>query len=347
MKDVTIVGATGAVGAELLAILAERGVEASSLRLFASPRSAGRRLQHRGGSIVVESAEGDSVHAAFEASDTVFLAASGDASRRLAPIAVAASCVVIDNSSAFRDDIACPLVVCGVNESVLDGFEGPGVIANPNCSTIIALAAIAPLRRLGGLVRMTVCTYQAISGAGAEAMEELESQARAWAADAPLPVTRLGRQGIFNVFSHDSEVDADGVNREERKLETETRRILAAPGLLVSSTCVRVPVLRAHTEAIHLEFDRPVDVDAARAILATAPGLEVVDDPERRRFPEPIHATGRDEVLVGRIRRDPGVPDDRGLALFAAGDQLRKGAALNAVQIADAIDARFEGHRRG
>ena len=347
MKDVTIVGATGAVGAELLSILADRGVEAPNLHLFASPRSAGRRVKHRDGSIVVESADAEAVRAAFEASDTVFLAATGEASRRLAPIAVAASCVVIDNSSAFRDDPDCPLVVCGVNDSVLDGFTAPGVIANPNCSTIIALAAIAPLRRLGRLERMTVCTYQAISGAGAEAMQELESQARAWVAGRPIPAERLGRQGIFNVFSHDSEVDADGVNREERKLETESRRILDAPGLLVSSTCVRVPVLRAHSEAIHLEFDRPVDVDAARAILATSPGLEVVDDPDGRRFPEPIQATGRDEVLVGRIRRDPGVPDDRGLALFAAGDQLRKGAALNAVQIADAIDARFEGHRRG
>lgn len=340
MKDVTIVGATGAVGAELRSILADRGVEASNLRLFASPRSAGRSLDHRGASIRVESADAESIRAAFEASDTVFLAATAEASRRLAPIAIEASCVVIDNSSAFRADPDCPLVVWGVNESVLDEFERPGVIANPNCSTIIALAAIAPLRRLGRLRRMTVCTYQAISGAGAEAMGELESQARAWAAEEPLPAAHLGRQAIFNVFSHDSDVDDDGVNREERKLETESRRILEAPELLVSSTCVRVPVLRAHSEAIHLEFDRTVDVDAARAALANAPGLEIVDAREGDRFPEPIHATGRDEVLVGRIRRDPGVPDGRGLALFAAGDQLRKGAALNAVQIADAIDAR-------
>ena len=344
MKDVTIVGATGAVGAELRAILADRGIEASGLRLFASSRSAGRSLEHRGESIAVESADGERIRAAFEASDTVFLAATAETSRRLAPIAVASSCVVIDNSSAFRDDPDCPLVVCGVNDAVLDGFTGPGVIANPNCSTIIALAAIAPLRRLGRLLRMTVCTYQAISGAGAAAMSELESQARAWAADEPLPTATLGRQGVFNVFSHDSEVDADGVNREERKLETESRRILADPDLFVSSTCVRVPVLRAHSEAIHLEFDRAVDAEAARAILANAPGLEVVDDREGRRFPEPIHAAERDEVLVGRIRRDPGVPDGRGLAFFAAGDQLRKGAALNAVQIAEAIGGRG-GHR--
>ena len=343
MKDVTIVGATGAVGAELRAILADRGVGASNLRLFASPRSAGRLLEHRGASIVVESADAACIRAAFEESDVVFLAATAEASRRLAPIAVASSCVVIDNSSAFREDPDCPLVACGVNDSVLDGFAGPGVIANPNCSTIIALAAIAPLRRLGRLLRMTVCTYQAISGAGAEAMEELESQARAWAADEPLPATHLGRQAIFNVFSHDSDIDDDGVNREERKLETESRRILDAPELMVSSTCVRVPVLRAHSEAIHLEFDRTVDVDAARAALADAAGLEIVDDREGDRFPEPIHATERDEVLVGRIRRDPGVPEGRGLALFAVGDQLRKGAALNAVQIAEAIDARREG----
>lgn len=337
MKDVTIVGATGAVGTELRGILADRGVEASSLRLFASPRGAGRSVEHRGRSIPVEAATADSVRSAFEESDTVFLAATAEASRRLAPIAVESSCLVIDNSSAFRGDPGCPLVVCGVNDSALDDVDGPGVIANPNCSTIIALAAVAPLRRLGRILRMTVCTYQAISGAGAEAMQELESQARAWAAGRPLPSARLGRQGVFNVFSHDSEVDADGVNREERKLETESRRILAAPDLLVSSTCIRVPVLRAHSEAIHLEFDRSVDADAARETLSSAAGLEVVDDVAGGRFPEPIHATGRDDVLVGRIRRDPGVPDGRGLALFASGDQLRKGAALNAVQIAEAI----------
>ena len=340
MKHVTIVGATGAVGAELLAILADRGVDASRLRLFASSRSAGRRVDHPGGSIVVESADETALRDAFAWSDVVYLAANGRVSRRLAPIAVAASCTVIDHSSAFRGDPGCPLVVCGVNDEVLDGFEGPGVIANPNCSTIIALAAIAPLRRLGRLVRLTVCTYQAISGAGAEAMVELEAQARAWASGHALPTTRLGRQGIFNVFNHDSEVDPAGVNLEERKLEIESRRILAQPELRVSSTCVRVPVMRAHSEAIHVEFDGPVDPTEARTILSRAPGLELVDAPEDRRFPEPIHATGRDDVLVGRIRRDPGVPDGRGLALFAVGDQLRKGAALNAVQIADAIESR-------
>ena len=305
--------------------------------MLASPSSAGRTIPYRGDSLPVHEADESACRAAFAESSVVFLAAGATVSARLAPIAAECGCVVIDNSSAFRSDPTCPLVVAGVNDAALDGFESPGIIANPNCSTIIAVTAIAPLRRFGRVLRITASTYQAISGAGAAAMEELEDQARAWASGDRLPVERSGRQMVFNVFSHDSPVDADGVNEEERKLERESRRIFADEDLRVSATCIRVPVLRAHAEALHLEFDQAVDPGAARAELQGACGVTVVDDVEGAKFPEPIDASGRDEILVGRIRRDAGVPDDRGLAMFVCGDQLRKGAALNAVQIAELL----------
>ena len=305
--------------------------------MLASPSSAGRTIPYGGESLSVHVADESACRAAFAESSVVFLAAGATVSARLAPIAAECGCVVIDNSSAFRSDPTCPLVVAGVNDAALDGFESPGIIANPNCSTIIAVTAIAPLRRFGRVLRITASTYQAISGAGAAAMEELEDQARAWASGDRLPVERSGRQMVFNVFSHDSPVDADGVNEEERKLERESRRIFADEDLRVSATCIRVPVLRAHAEALHLEFDQAVDPGAARAELQGACGVTVVDDVEGAKFPEPIDASGRDEILVGRIRRDAGVPDDRGLAMFVCGDQLRKGAALNAVQIAELL----------
>ncbi len=337
MEGITIVGGTGAVGRELLEILAGRGVAPGRCRLLASPSSAGRTIPYRGDSLPVHEADESTCRSVFAESSVVFLAAGGAVSARLAPIAVECGCVVIDNSSAFRSDPTCPLVVAGVNDAALDGFASPGIIANPNCSTIIAVTAIAPLRKFARVVRITASTYQAISGAGAAAMEELEGQARAWASGDRLPVERSGRQMIFNVFSHDSPVDVDGVNEEERKLERESRRIFADEDLRVSATCVRVPVLRAHAEALHLEFDRAVDPSEARAELQGANGVTVVDDASGTKFPEPIDASGRDEILVGRIRRDAGVPDDRGLAMFVCGDQLRKGAALNAVQIAEIL----------
>lgn len=335
MEGITIVGGTGAVGLELLGILAGRGIAPGRCRLLASPSSVGRTIPYGDGSLSVAAADDATCRSAFKKSGVVFFAAGSEVSGRLAPMAVECGCVAIDNSSAFRSDPACPLVVAGVNESTLEGFRSPGIIANPNCSTIIALTAIAPLRKLGRILRITASTYQAISGAGAAAMAELEAQARAWASGDRLPTEQSGRQMIFNVFSHDSPVDVDGVNEEERKLERESRRILGDDALRVSATCVRVPVLRAHAEALYLEFDRAVDPRAARAELEAAAGVEVVDGPDGKKFPEPIDASGRDEILVGRIRRDSGVPEDRGIAMFVCGDQLRKGAALNAVQIAE------------
>lgn len=335
MDGITIVGGTGAVGLELLGILADRGIAPARCRVLASPSSVGRSIEYGEGSVSVAAADDAACRAAFAESAVVFFAAGAEVSRRLAPMAVECGGVVIDNSSAFRSDLSCPLVVVGVNEDDLDDFRSPGIVANPNCSTIIALAAISPLRKFGRILRISASTYQAISGAGAAAMEELEAQARAWAVGDPLPMERTGRQMIFNVFSHDSPADADGVNQEERKLEQESRRILGDAELRVSATCVRVPVLRAHAEALHLEFDRAVDPQEVRSELEATNGVVVVDGHDGNKFPEPIDASGRDEVLVGRIRRDGGVPNDGGIAMFVCGDQLRKGAALNAVQIAD------------
>jgi len=330
MSKVVLIGATGAVGEELLGVLAERDFSIGALRVCASDRSAGRTCLFGGEERTIEVATPD----VLEGADLVFMSADAETSRQLGPEAVARGCTVIDNSSAFRMDASCPLIVPEVNGDQLDAFTGPGIIANPNCSTIIALMALAPLRALGRITRITACTYQAISGAGQAAMNELEAQAQAWADEKPMPTDAMGRQVIFNCFSHESPIGADGMNTEERKLQDETRRILGDDSIEISATCMRVPVLRAHTEALHVIFDRPIDPEAAAATLAAAGGLSVVDDPQ------PIDATGGDDVLVGRIRRDHGVADGRGLALIACGDQLRKGAALNAVQIAERLAQR-------
>jgi aspartate-semialdehyde dehydrogenase len=322
VSNIVVVGATGAVGRELLGLLEDRAP--SALRLCASERSVGKTISFAGNPVAVELARPE----AFDGADVVYFCADKATSLALVPAAVERGCVVVDSSSAYRMDPSVPLVVPEVNGDVLDAFERPGIIANPNCSTIIALMAISPLRSLGRIIRITACTYQAISGAGAAAMAELEDQGRAWAEGKPLPMEVMGRQVVFNCFSHESPKGEDGMNEEERKLQNETRRILDDEDVRVSATCVRVPVLRAHSEALHIEFDRTVDPKEAEALLAQAPGVRM--DPD----PQPINAAGGDDVLVGRVRRDGGVADGRGLALFVCGDQLRKGAALNAAQIA-------------
>lgn len=329
---VAIVGATGAVGREMLAILEQRDFPVKSLRLFASPRSRGMRIPFRGSDVVVE----DLAHGAIpEGIDLALFSAGKAQSKEWAPKFRDAGALVVDNSSAFRADPACPLVVPEVNPHALDAVAGPAIIANPNCSTIIALVAITPLHRALGIERMVVATYQAASGAGAAAMAELESQARAFTHGTPLDTAIFGRQYLFNVFSHNSAVGADGSNEEERKLLTETRRMWESDAVRVCATCVRVPTLRAHAEAIHLEFARPTSEPEIRALLAGAPGVRIVDDRAANRFPEPLDAAGGDDVLVGRIRMDQSVPNNRGAALFVCGDQIRKGAALNAIQIAE------------
>jgi len=335
---VAIVGATGAVGQELLAILEERSFPVSGLRLYASPRSAGRTARFRGEEHVVEAVpeSGDL------GADVVFSSAGGALSREHA-WRWAEHAVVIDNTSAWRMDERVPLVIPEVNPHAVAGHRG--LIANPNCSTIIALMALAPLHRAFGLRRATVATYQAVSGAGAAGIGELREQSAAVLAGGTTPSgeplgasttpRKFRHQIAFNLFSHDSDVGSDGYNGEERKLALESRKILDAPHLAISATCVRVPVFRAHSEAIHAEFERPVGEEEARAVLAAAPGVRLVDDRAGNTFPMPLAASGGDATLVGRIRADASLPG--ALALFVAGDQIRKGAALNAVQIGEAL----------
>lgn len=328
---VAIVGATGAVGQELLALLEERSFPVTALRPYASARSAGRTVRFRGEDLRIATLPEDGDLDA----DVVFSSAGGTLSKAHARDWARHGAVVVDNTSAWRLDPATPLVVPEVNADA--ALAHRGIVANPNCSTILALMVLAPLHRAFGLTRATVATYQAVSGAGAKGIAELTRMTRAALKGEPAEPEAFAEDIGFNLFSHDSDVGDDGYNVEERKLILETRKILSAPDLALSATCVRVPVYRAHAEAIHAEFARPAGETEARAVLADAPGVRVVDDRAANRFPTPRGASGRDEVLVGRIRADASRPG--GLALFLAGDQIRKGAALNAVQIAEALAA--------
>jgi len=332
LPNVAIVGATGAVGVELVRCLEERNFPLASLRLLASSRSAGRKVRFRGQTLTVEALGDDS----FEGVDLALFSAGSGLSKVYGPKAVAAGAVVVDNSSAFRMDPDCPLVVPEVNAETLAGHNG--IVANPNCVAIIAGVPIAPLARAFDLRRVQMATYQAASGAGAAAMEELRASTQAWLAGAAFTPQVLPHPYAFNLFSHNADVDPEsGYNGEELKVIEECRRILSAPELPIGVTCIRVPVLRAHAIALTLEFDRVVDPDLAREVLAAAPGIRVIDDRERNHFPMPSEAEGQGDVLVGRVRRDLGDPSGRSLALFVAGDQLLKGAALNAVQIAERL----------
>jgi aspartate-semialdehyde dehydrogenase len=332
MKSVAIVGATGAVGQEFCAILRQRRFPVRSLRLLASERSAGRTIMGLDGPARVEQLTPQ----ACAGIDLAFFSAGAAVSREFAPLAVLAGAVVIDNSSAFRMDNDVPLVVPEINPEAARRHRG--IIANPNCSTIVMAVVLWPLHRLSPVRRVVVSTYQAASGAGARALAELESQTRAvLAGERPQPEV-FPVPCAFNVFSHDSPLGDDGYNLEERKLIRETRKIFGDQSIQIAPTCMRVPVMRAHTEALAIEFAQPVTVEQARAALASAPGVRVVDDPASNRFPTPLEATGHDEVLVGRLRQDPTLADRRGLQLICSGDQLRKGAALNALQIAELLE---------
>jgi len=331
-QRVAVVGATGAVGIEMIKCLEARDFPVADLRLFASPRSAGKRLTYRSEAIPVEPAT-DRI---FEGIDIAFFSAGGGTSRTLGPAAAKAGAVVVDNSSAFRMDPAVPLVVPEINPEAAAGHTG--IIANPNCSTIIAIMPLWPLHHRNPLKRMVAATYQAASGAGAAAMEELRESTRASLEGRAFAPKVLPHPYAFNLFSHNSKIDPEtGFNEEETKMIKETRKIFGAPEIRIAATCVRVPVLRAHAVAITAEFERPIAPEEARDILQTAPGLRVVDDPDANHFPMPTEASGQDDVLVGRIRRDPSDPSGRSLLLFACGDQLLKGAALNAVQIGELL----------
>lgn len=333
---IAIVGATGAVGQEILSILALRRFPLSDLRLLASGRSAGKKMSCGDNEYEVRELTPE----AFDGCDIAIFSAGAATSREFVPIAVERGCTVIDNSSAFRMADGVPLVIPEINEDVLDDMDGPGIIAVPNCSTIIALMAVTPLYDAVGVERMVVSTYQAISGAGAAAMAELEQQARDFAAGNPLLSPVLGKQCLFNVFSHNSAMGEDGYNAEETKMVNETHKIWGDDSVGITATCVRVPVLRTHSESINLTFRKPLSEESAREILSKAPGVKVVDDRAKNKFPEPLDASGIDAVLVGRIRADYSQPPGMGLNLFVVGDQLRKGAALDAVQIAECVMAR-------
>lgn len=327
-----IVGATGAVGQELLELLAQRNFPLSELKLLASSRSAGKTLTYAGKQIVIEEARPE----AFAGLDVAIFSAGGGTSRALAPEAVKRGCVVVDNSSAFRMDADVPLIVPEINAEALAGHRG--IVANPNCSTAVALMALAPLHQAFGLLRFFASTYQAVSGTGAAAMAELEEQLRAWAAGSTSEPRVYPHPIAFNLLPHVDQFLDSGYTKEEMKMLHESRKILGLPGLQVSTTCVRVPIMRSHSIAISAEFERPVDVAAARSAVAAFAGAEVVDDPAHCRYPMPLEASGRERCLVGRIRRDSLFAN--GLSLFVSGDQLWKGAALNAVQIAEELVAR-------
>jgi aspartate-semialdehyde dehydrogenase len=330
---VAIAGATGAVGTEFLRVLERHRFPIASLRLLASERSEGKRIRFAGEDLVVQRLTEN----AFEGVQIAFFSAGASRSRQFAPAAVRAGAVVIDNSSAFRMDPQVPLVVPEIN--IDDAQHHQGIIANPNCSTIIMLMAVAPLHRRWRAKRVVVSTYQAASGAGAQAMQELLDQTAAVLKGKEVTPRVLPHQIAFNLFSHNSAVNEYGYNEEEWKMIHESRKILHEPGLAITATCVRVPVLRAHSESINIEFaERRPSVDEARQALAECPGVKLVDDRERNHFPMPIEATDREEVLVGRIRED--VSNPMAMDLFVSGDQLLKGAALNAVQIAEAMIAR-------
>jgi aspartate-semialdehyde dehydrogenase len=329
--NVAIVGATGAVGQEFLTVLAERDFPIKNLRLLASARSAGKTVEYRGKAYVIEELTKDS----FGGVQIAFFSAGGSISKEFAPAAVAAKAVVVDNTSAFRMKDGIPLVVPEVNAEQIQKHNG--LIANPNCSTIIMNVPVWPLHRANRVKRIVVSTYQAVSGAGAWGLHELEAQQRAAATGQPIAKEKFPHQIVNNLFSHNTKVAENGYNEEENKMVNETRKIFGDARLMITATCVRVPVPRAHSESINLEFERPMSPEQVRAILSKAPGVKLVDDRENNHFPMPLEASGQDDVLVGRIRQDVSREDGRGIELFVSGDQLRKGAATNAVQIAERL----------
>lgn len=330
-KNVAIAGVTGAVGQEFLSILAERDFPIDSLKVLASSRSAGKRIEYKGKEYTVEELTKDS----FSGVGIALFSAGGARSKEFAPAAVEAGAVVVDNSSAFRMEADVPLVVPEVNAHAI--AEHKGIIANPNCTTIIANVPVWPLHKANPIKRMIVSTYQAASGAGQGAMLEMIQQAKEVLDERPVTRDKLRYQLAFNLYCHDSKIEPNGYNEEEMKMVKETRKIFGCSDIAITCTCVRVPVMRTHCESINLEFKDPITPEEVTEILKMAPGVSIIDDRENNRFPMPVDATGKDDCYVGRIRQDESIPDNRGINIWVAGDQLRKGAALNAVQIAEKL----------
>ena len=329
--NVAVAGATGAVGVEMIKTLEKRNFPVANLKLLASSRSAGKTATFKGEKITIEELKSDS----FKGIDIALFSAGADVSREFRDSVVKSGAVMIDNSSAFRMEPDVPLVVPEVNPE--DVKLHHGVIANPNCSTIIMLVAVAPLHRAKKLRRMVAATYQATSGAGAKGMAELLEQTRQILDGQPIAPKAFAHRIAFNLIPHIDVFYDNGYTKEELKMVNETRKMLHDDSLRITCTCVRVPVLRAHSESLNLEFEEEITPDEARAILDAAPGVKVVDDPAAKLYPMPVEAAEQYDVRVGRIRQDISRDDRRGLEIFVSGDQVLKGAALNAVQIAELL----------
>lgn len=329
--NLAIAGVTGAVGQEFLKIIEQRHFPFDSLKVLASSRSAGKKIEFKSKEYTVEQLSKNS----FDRIDIALFSAGGARSKEFAPAAAKAGAVVVDNSSAFRMDPEVPLVIPEINPEKIK--EHKGIIANPNCSTIIGIVPVWTLHKANPVKRMVVSTYQAASGAGMQAMLELEKQSRE-ILDGKKPTCKaFPYQIAFNCFSHNAALSPNGYNLEEVKMVNETRKIFDCPDIAITCTCIRIPVFRAHCESINLEFTDPITPDQVRDLLSTAPGVSLIDDRKNNRFPMPIDATGKDDIFVGRIRQDESIPENRGINIWVAGDQLRKGAALNAVQIAEKL----------
>ncbi len=327
--NVAVVGATGAVGNRMIQVLDERNFPVKEIKLLASARSLGKSLDFKGKSYPVEELREDS----FKGIDVALFSAGSGVSKKFAPFAVDAGCVVIDNSSAFRMDPDIPLVVPEVNADVVKG--GPGIIANPNCSTIQMVVALKPIRDAAGIRRIVVTTFQAVSGTGKRAIEELRAQAGEVLEGKPISKEVYPHQIAFNCLPHIGAFLDSGFTEEEMKMVHETRKIFSDPDIQVCATTVRVPVYYGHSESVNVEMHRPLSVEKARELLVAAEGVRVIDDPSTFQYPMPLDAEGKDETLVGRIRLDPSV--ENGLVMWVVADNIRKGAASNAVQIAEVM----------
>jgi aspartate-semialdehyde dehydrogenase len=327
---VAVVGATGAVGVELIHCLEQRDFPLAELRLFASARSAGKSLKFRGKKIKVR----ELTEKSFDGVHIALFSAGSSTTKKFAKAAVAAGTIIVDNSSAYRMDPDVPLVVPEINPQAIKTHKG--II--PNCSAIISITPLWPIHKKNRIKRMIISTYQAASGAGAAAMEELRESTRAYLDGRKFAPKVLPHPYAFNAFSHNTKIDpATGHNEEETKVVNETRKIFGDPSIAIGITCVRIPVLRAHCVSVTFECENPISPEEVRKILSKAPGVKVVDDAERNYFPMPVDASGQDDILVGRIRRDLSDSTGRSISIFSAGDQLLKGAALNAVQIAERL----------
>ncbi len=335
--NVAVVGATGAVGRMMIKVLEERAFPVKNLRLFASPRSRGKTLPFKGEEIPVDVLEEQK---GFSGIDIALFSAGASRSLDYAPRFAADGAVVVDNSSAWRMDPEVPLIVPEVNPHALAGYKNKGIIANPNCSTIQMVVALKPLHDYGRLKRVVVATYQAVSGGGQKAVDELINQVKAWCKGEPLPEPRVfAHQIAFNCLPHIDVFLENGYTKEEMKMVNETKKIMEDPSIAVTATTVRVPVFYGHAEAVNLETEKKITVEKARELLADFPGIILLDNPEAKEYPLPIYAAGRDEVFVGRVREDESIP--HGLNIWVVADNLRKGAATNAVQIAELLVQKF------